>query len=130
MSCVSSKLRKNKTSLSVGRLACGAQAAQEEFQTPQSRVGSPVDNRLPADGSPRGPAEVCRLCGFLLEIAMPLVFSGSVSVSDRSSVILRGHSSRLLFFFFGLEGLNHTKKKICKRMPECAKLSLSERTGD
>lgn len=46
-----------------------------------------------------------------ISIGNRYVFSGSVSVSDRSSVILRGHSSRLLFFFFGLEGLNHTKKK-------------------
>lgn len=64
---------------------------RQENSLRHRRAGScfPIDTLLQMDWSPQGPAEVCRLCGFLLEIILPLVSSWFLPINNRSSVAIQ-----------------------------------------
>ena len=66
----------------------------EKPQTLQSWFVFHIDTLVQMDTSPQGPAEVCRLCGFLLEIILPLVSSRFLPINNRSSVAIQSGASK------------------------------------
>lgn len=80
----------------------------------------PIDTLLQMDRLPQGQAEVCRLCGFLLEIILPLVSLRFLPINNRSSVAIQSSVSKPFLSVMTHSTIKRGKgAKECKKQPHC-----------